>query len=85
MDAIGNCRQATPIGVWSVDRHLDAALALAWQGADLLAALPLDIVVAKGLLAEATPILGDAFDKFYDAASAARHASTPSGISLRPL
>jgi hypothetical protein len=85
LDAIEDCRQATPIGVWSIDRHLDEALRLAWRGADLLAALPLDIVAAKELLAQATPILGEAFDKFHDAASAARHASTPRGLSLRPM
>ena len=85
LDAIGNCREATPIGVWSIDRHLDKALTLAWQGADLLAALPLDIVAAKELLAQATPILREAFDKFCDAASAARQASAPRCPSLRPI
>jgi hypothetical protein len=84
LDAIDNCRQVTPIGVQSIDRHLNEALALAWKGADLLAGLPLDVVIAKRRLEQANPVLQAAFDKFHDAASAARRASASRCTSAHP-
>src|SRR5690348_15432131 len=75
LDAIENCMNAMPVGVSSVDEELSEAFARAWQGTDLLAALPLNVPIAKALMKQANPLLRAAFVKLDDAISAARRAA----------
>ena len=84
LDAIENCIEATPVGVSSIDKQLNEALALAWQGTDLLAALPLDVEIANARMKQANPLLGAAFVAFDDAVLATRRAGGPQSPAVHP-